>query len=92
MTAPDACCSKGHVYDEANTYILEIVTHRENTLRGEAPSAKAARKTHCKRGHPFDEANTYRHPNDGSRHCRICTRTLARERYRARRLLAEAQR
>ena len=26
---------------------LEAVTNTENVLRGEAPSAKAARKTHC---------------------------------------------
>lgn len=37
---------------------LEPVTHRENVLRGQSPTAIHAAKTHCKRGHPFDERNT----------------------------------
>lgn len=51
---------------------LEPVTHRENVLRGEAPAAHHARKTHCPRGHAYDEQNTrvYR----GSRYCRACSR------------------
>lgn len=50
---------------------LEAVTHRENTLRGEAPSARNARKTHCPRGHPYDDQNTYRHKR-GGRVCKTC--------------------
>lgn len=50
---------------------LEPVTHRENTLRGTAPTAVNARKTHCLHGHPFDEKNTCWRPN-GSRQCRAC--------------------
>ncbi len=38
---------------------LEAVTRRENTIRGNGPSALNARKTACVNGHPFDEANTY---------------------------------
>ena len=52
---------------------LEVVTSRENVLRGTGPSARNARKTECKRGHPFDEANTYYRSN-GSRYCRECAR------------------
>ncbi len=32
---------------------LEAVSHRENVLRGVAPSALNARKTHCVNGHEF---------------------------------------
>lgn len=62
---------------------LDPVTHRENVLRGDAPSAVNAAKTHCKWGHPFDEANTYR-PKPGHRTCRTCARNYQR-RLRARR-------
>lgn len=37
---------------------MEAVTHKENTLRGEAPAAIHARKTHCIRGHEFTLQNT----------------------------------
>ena len=46
------CVNPGH---------LEIVTNRENVLRGVGPTAVNAQKTHCKRGHPLRE--------------RICTST-----------------
>jgi hypothetical protein len=52
---------------------LEVVTHRENVLRGIGPAARNARKTHCKHGHPFDEGNTYTDKR-GQRHCRSCAR------------------
>lgn len=57
------CCNPEH---------LEPVTHRVNVLRGEAPAAAHARKTHCPRNHPYDEQNTriYR----GSRYCIACQR------------------
>jgi hypothetical protein len=53
---------------------LALVTHRTNTLRGAAPTALNARKTHCPAGHPYDEANTYHAPVTGWRQCRICRR------------------
>ena len=37
---------------------MEIVSHRENTLRGVGPAALNSAKTHCKRGHLLDEQNT----------------------------------
>lgn len=61
---------------------LEPVTRRENTLRGETPAARNARKTHCLRGHVFDEANTYR--SKRGRGCRAC-RNASSRRLRARR-------
>jgi hypothetical protein len=51
---------------------VELVTQRENTLRGEGPAAQKARQTHCKRGHEFTEANTYR--SRKGRECRTCNR------------------
>ena len=50
---------------------LEVVTHRENTMRGTNPSAAKARQTQCKYGHTFDEINTY-YAKDGTRFCRTC--------------------
>ncbi len=58
------CCNVDH---------LEVVTHRENTLRGVSPVALNAQKTHCKHGHEFTEANIYRDAQ-GSRKCRTCQR------------------
>lgn len=52
---------------------LEAVTQRENLLRGEGPSARAATVTHCPQGHAYDEANTYVCPK-GTRNCRTCHR------------------
>jgi hypothetical protein len=37
---------------------LEAVTHRENILRGGAPTAIHARQTHCVNGHEFTPENT----------------------------------
>jgi hypothetical protein len=61
---------------------LEAVSHRINTLRGNAASSINARKTHCKRGHPFDEKNTFivRGPHGLKRGCRECRRTHQRRR------------
>lgn len=65
------------IADEHGPAHLQIVTSRENTLRGETIAARNAAKTHCPRGHPFDEANTYSPPR-GGRECRTCTRERQR--------------
>lgn len=65
---------------------LEPVSRRENALRGEAPSAVNARKTHCVHGHAFDDANTRvirRADGSGFRVCRACVRAAV-ARYKAR--------
>ena len=49
---------------------LEPVTHKENILRGNSPSALAARKTHCHRGHEFTPENTYVYKT--GRVCKLC--------------------
>jgi len=60
------CCNIDH---------LELVTSRENTMRGLSPSqtkARAASITHCPAGHEYSEENTAIYfPNN--RHCRTCT-------------------
>lgn len=58
------CCNPDH---------LEPVTHRVNTLRGSAPSARHAVKTHCLRGHEYTPENTKR-GSRGGRVCRQCNR------------------
>lgn len=54
---------------------LEPVTDRVNILRGQAPSAVNAAKTHCIRGHPFNSVNTYWFTETNGtrgRQCRTC--------------------
>jgi len=63
------CCNPAH---------LEVVTPRENTLRGDAPSARQARQTHCKNGHPFAGENLRITPG-GRRACRTCASEYQRE-------------
>ncbi len=57
---------------------LELVTHRENILRGKNPPAMKARQTHCIHGHPFDLFNTYY--NKGNRQCKQCLLNTNRKR------------
>lgn len=60
------------IADECGPAHLELVTHRENMLRGDTnASAVNARKTHCIHGHAFTLANTYITPA-GRRQCRAC--------------------
>lgn len=57
---------------------MRPVTSRENTLRGDAPSAWNLAKTECNNGHEFTPENTYE--RGGIRHCRAC-RNAAQKRY-----------
>jgi hypothetical protein len=56
---------------------LEPVTPRENVLRNDGPTARAARRTHCPQGHPYSGQNLYIRPADGGRCCRTCSREWA---------------
>lgn len=67
------CCNPKH---------LEPVTVRTNTLRGLAPSAVNAFKTHCIHGHPFDQENTYWEPRTLVRRCKACGRERKRRKAR----------
>ena len=51
---------------------MELVSQRENTLRGTGPTAVNARKTHCPKGHPLSGDNLYIYPSTGGRACRTC--------------------
>ena len=57
---------------------MELVTMRENILRGSSPVAKNAKKTHCLNGHEFTPENTIQR-HDGGRGCRICQRAYQRK-------------
>lgn len=61
---------------------LEAVPHRENLLRGNTISAKAASTTVCPQGHPYDAENTA--IRRGRRVCRACDRARAFAAYRPR--------
>lgn len=68
-----------------NVAHLEAVTNRENILRGVAPPAANARKTHCRHGHAFDAENTSvaTSPSKRERRCRACAAARQRK-YKAR--------
>jgi hypothetical protein len=69
-----------------NPHHLDVVTTRENCLRGVSPAAIHARKTHCPRGHEYNDINTY--VLDGKRQCKPCAIINQRIR-RARRRINE---
>ena len=54
---------------------LEVVTNKENVLRGEGRTAINARKTICKRGHSLSGDNLYIN-SSGYRNCRQCKSLL----------------
>ena len=56
---------------------LELVSMKENILRGVGAPARNARKTHCVRGHEFTPGNTY--VLQGRRTCRTCQRVRRTE-------------
>ncbi len=72
------CRNRGCV----NPAHLERVTRKENILRGVAPSAKNAKKTHCKRGHGLSGTNVIKGTGKrkGHRTCRLCRRMTERKR------------
>lgn len=78
MTIDHLCRNRACV----NPDHLEIVTNRDNILRGIGFAAKHARATHCLQGHLYDLFNTYL-TSDGHRDCRTC-RVEATRRWRAR--------
>jgi hypothetical protein len=57
---------------------LDLVTDKENVLRGRSFAATNAVKTHCIRGHEFTPENTY-FEQTGSRVCRECKRLRRRK-------------
>ena len=57
-----------------NPHHLRLIPMLDNTLIGEGPTAKNARKTHCLRGHEFNKSNTIVRVRNGrnTRECRAC--------------------
>ncbi len=73
-----ACCNPAH---------LEIVSSRENSLRGKGVFADNARKTHCLRGHALVGDNVIYNitiSNTIGRSCRECRRLRKEKNRRAR--------
>lgn len=71
-----ACVNPGH---------LDIVTQRENVLRGNASilnTARAQAKKHCIKGHPYTPENIRWHRNGRARFCRQCDKDYNEERRR----------
>lgn len=69
-----ACCNVDH---------MELVSNRENILRGDTLQAANAVKTHCVKGHEFTPENTVRNGKYG-RTCLTCKRERARKKDGAR--------
>lgn len=70
-----ACCNPSH---------LEVVSAKENTLRGIGITAINSKKTKCINGHLFTLINTYKYKTkDGfiKRYCRVCNRLSGRRYY-----------
>jgi hypothetical protein len=66
------------VYEASHREHIELVTHRENAIRGragETSKARAKARTHCPKGHEFDGTD-----NRGWQICLVC-RAEASRRY-----------
>ena len=50
---------------------LQVVTQRENVLRGDTIIAAAAKRTHCPQGHPLTGSNLV--ASSAHRRCRTCS-------------------
>jgi hypothetical protein len=74
----DHLCRVRHCVNPAH---LEVVTQRENVMRGQGEAAKNAKKTHCKNGHPLSGDNLYVSSDGRHRVCRTCN-LAAQQRWR----------
>lgn len=79
LTIDHLCRNRGCL----NPDHLEVVSLKENILRGDGWGGKHRRKTQCVRGHAFDESNTLVNAR-GWRVCVTCKREKAREASRRR--------
>lgn len=59
-----------------NPQHLEVVSSKENTLRGNGLAAINARKTHCPKGHLYGGSNLIKY--NGARACRTCVNSRRR--------------
>lgn len=61
---------------------IELVTNRENILRGVGMGARHAKRTHCSKGHEFTPENTIdRYDCPNARRCRICSNAIHLKKY-----------
>lgn len=67
---------------------MEVVTNRENTLRGRAGEHYSLR-THCKNGHPFTAENTQLR-SDAGRRCLTCRKEYDRKKWQERKARQKA--
>ena len=70
---------------------LDLVTPRENTMRGAGPKLAAEyqrAKTHCPQGHEYSEGNLYIYKGRKGNDCRGCCecRRMSVRKYRAKRV------
>lgn len=68
---PDHLCRVRHCVNDSH---IELVTNKENILRGLGITAIQARKTHCLRGHRLSGRNLVGHLKRRIRECRICNK------------------
>lgn len=66
-----ACCNVDH---------MEVVTNRENVMRGRSPHVLLSLANRCKQGHELTAENS-KPKIGGGRQCRTCYNRLARECY-----------
>ena len=67
------CCNPDHI---------ELVTGRENTLRGETIAGGFAKRTHCNKGHEFTPENTIMRGDwPSARRCRTCFKKIMANQY-----------
>lgn len=64
-----------------NPQHLELVTNKENILRGVGPTAINSRKTTCKRGHGLIGDNVVI-TSEGNRRCKVCRNKQSNNYYR----------
>ena len=67
------------IHNCVNPDHLEVVSVRENIMRGIGITAVNARKTECKRGHPLDSDNVYCYRS--TRQCKQCRVAIRRRHY-----------
>jgi hypothetical protein len=72
---------------------MEVVTNRENILRGVGPSASNARKKKCAHGHLFTEENTRVFMKSGTqrRECKKCRSASNKRHHTKRKARAEVE-